>query len=67
MRLSATDTPYTKPAHTAWTSNAAPLVMPRAACTRVAVAGNVWSGVAVARTIRSRSDALMPRMVERAL
>ena len=37
-----------KPAHTAWTSNAAPLVMPSAACTRVAVAGKVRSGVAVA-------------------
>ena len=34
--------------------------MPRAACTRVAVAGKVSSGVAVARTIRSRSEALMP-------
>ena len=49
-----------KPAHTACTSKAAPLVMPSAACTRVAVAGKVSSGVAVASTMRSRSHAFMP-------
>ena len=41
--------------------------MPSAACTRVAVAGNVSSGVAVASTIRSRSPAFSAGMVERAL
>ena len=49
-----------KPEHTACTSKAAPRVMPSGACTLVAVAGKVWSGVAVARTIRSRSRRLMP-------
>ena len=41
--------------------------MPRAACTRVAVAGKVSSGVAVARTIRSRSEAFDAGMGERPL
>ena len=44
-----------------------PRVMPSAACTRVAVAGKVSSGVAVASTIRSRSAAFSPASVERAL
>ena len=34
--------------------------MPIAACTRVAVEGKVWSGVAVATTIASRSEASRP-------
>ncbi len=49
-----------KPEHTACTSKAAPWVTPSIACTRVAVAGKVSSGVAVARTIRSSASASMP-------
>ena len=41
--------------------------MPSAACTVTAVAGKVWSGVAVASTIRSRSLPFTPASVERAL
>src|SRR6266581_4146869 len=48
------------PVHTACISKAAPRVMPSWACTLVAVAGKVWSGVAVASTMRSRSPPAMP-------
>ena len=49
-----------KPEQTACTSKAAPRVMPSRACTVVAVAGKVSSGVVVAQTIRSSSPASMP-------
>ncbi len=55
--LSAVESPKTKPEHTACRSNAAPCVMPSAACTVTALAGKVWSGVDVASTIRSIDDA----------
>src|SRR6266852_2649023 len=45
-----------KPEHTAWTSNAAPRVMPRRACTLVAVAGKVLSGDAVAYLVEEAVD-----------
>ena len=56
-----------KPAQAAATSKAKPRVMPSAACTRIAVAGNAWSGVVVARMITSTSAAFMPGMGQRAL
>ena len=40
-------------------------MMPRAACTDTAVAGKVWSGVEVARTIRSIEFASTMRIGER--
>ena len=43
----------------------APRFMPSCACTLAAVDGKVWSGVAVASTIRSRSLPLMPASFER--
>ena len=49
-----------KPEHTACTSKAAPLVMPRPAWILTAVAGNVRSGVAVAQMMRSMSMGSMP-------
>src|ERR1051326_7429223 len=55
MKLSATDRAKTNPEHTAWTSKAAPRVMPSRACTFVATDGKVSSGVVVATTIKSRS------------
>ena len=58
--LSATESAQTKPAHTACTSKAMPPVMPSLACTLVAVAGKVLSGVDVASTSRSRESAPMP-------
>jgi hypothetical protein len=58
--LSAIASAKMKPEHTAWMSNAAPRFMPSCAWTLVAVAGKVWSGVAVASTIRSRSLPLIP-------
>ncbi len=50
----------TNPAQTAWMSKAKPCVMPRPACTMVAVAGNVRSGVDVARTMASMSSGSSP-------
>ena len=55
MKLSATASAKTKPEQTAWTSKATPRVMPSLACTCVAVAGKVSSGVVVPTTIRSTS------------
>ena len=46
---------------TAWTSNATQSSMPSAAWTLVADDGKVWSGVAVARTMRSMSVAVDAR------
>ena len=60
IMLSATWSAQTKPAHTAWTSKAMPPVMPSLACTLVAVAGKVLSGVDVASTSRSSAAASMP-------
>src|SRR3954452_4543711 len=58
--LSATASAKMKPEHTACTSKAAPRFIPSCACTLLAVAGKVWSGVAVASTITSRSLPLIP-------
>ena len=52
---------------TACTSKATPRVMPSAACTRVAVAGKVSSGVEVASTMRSMIAAAHAGMLERRL
>jgi hypothetical protein len=51
-----------KPEHTACTSKAAPCVMPSWACSLVAVAGKVLSGVAVASTMRSSSAPVIPAL-----
>ena len=55
-----------KPEQTACTSKAAPRVMPSRACTMVAVAGKVSSGVVVAQMIRSSSPASMPASLKAA-
>ena len=55
-----------KPEQTAWTSKAAPRLMPRRACTMVATEGKVRSGVVVATMIRSSSSASMPASVRAA-
>src|SRR4051812_31327739 len=63
MKLSATDTAYTKPLHTACTSTAAhSLVMPSLFCTTHAVLGKPpkKSGVDVATIIRSTSLGMRP-------
>ena len=49
-----------KPAQTACTSKAKPPRMPMALCTLTAVAGKVWSGVAVATISVSMSAPLSP-------
>ncbi len=54
-----------KPVHAADTSNPNP-PMPNAACTRSAVAGNAWSGVAVATITASTSPALAPALASAA-
>ena len=65
--LSATASAKMKPAHTACTSKAAPRVMPSRACTLVAVAGKVLSGVAVASTMQIEIAAVHPGRGQRAL
>src|ERR1700730_4789314 len=60
--LSATESANMNPAQTACTSKAAPCLIPRRACTFAAVAGNVLSGVAVARKRRARSVPLIPAL-----
>ncbi len=50
----------TKPAQTACTSKAKPPRMPMALCTVTAVAGKVWSGVAVATMSVSMSAPVRP-------
>lgn len=62
MALFATARACRKPAQAARTSIAAARVLPISACTRAAVAGKVWSGVMVPRTIRSRSAAGRPAL-----
>ena len=59
MKLSAAASANTKPEQTAPTSIAKPLA-PSTCCTRVAVAGNVWSGVQVPSTMQSMSLPLSP-------
>src|SRR5581483_4708075 len=49
-----------KPEHTAWTSKAAPRLIPSRACTMVATEGKVSSGVVVATITMSSSLASMP-------
>ena len=56
----ATERAYTKPAHTACTSNANALCAPSFSWTIVAVDGKVQSGVVVATIIQSISDILSP-------
>ena len=55
----------TKPAQTACTSKAKPPRMPIAFCTLTAVAGKVWSGVAVATISVSMSAPVRPGVGER--
>src|SRR4029078_5925148 len=52
---SASASAYTKPEHTACTSNAGPPAAPIFACRMLAVDGKMMSGVVVATTIRSTS------------
>src|SRR6266567_193853 len=58
--MSAIASAYTKPLHTAWTSNAAPPLAPSLACRMHALDGKIMSGVVVATTMRSSSDAEIP-------
>ena len=66
MNLSATDSAYTKPVQAALTSNAGQPLAPRRCCSRQAVDGKIRSGVVVPSTIRSSSDGVDARGLERA-
>src|SRR5207247_4234826 len=63
IQASATDSPYTNPAHWLRTSIAGMFLIPGSRCMNTPLRGSKWSGVQVQYTMQSRSAGFMPALV----